>query len=332
MKQPDRILIVKLSSLGDLFHAMPIAHLLQKHTGASIDWVTQPEYVKLVGCHGDISRVIAYPLRGGLLAWKQFVGELRRDHYDWVIDLQGLWKSGVVCGLAHADRKIGVSFPREGASLFWHETPNPRSSEDRHALLALQDTLAHLNLPLEPLEYPLNFPPFPLSSSPRKRVALAAKSRWPAKDWPVASFTELASRLLASGHDIVLTGGPQDAEACDEISLARGGHGEVLNLCGACSLLQLGDLLRQVDVLVCNDTGPMHFAAAVGTPVVALFGPTDPVRTGPFGPQHIVLRPPEPEEGYPPHRSFKKASPDFIAQITVEHVVDAVHTQLERAH
>ncbi len=323
----DRILLVKLSALGDLFHAVPVAHALRAHFGCPVDWVTQPEYVELIRCHTDVERVISFPRRGRGGSWLDFVGELRRERYSLALDLQGLFKSGLVLGLCRAGRKLACARAREGSALFANERPALTASGP-HALDVLNDSLLHLGIQPGVPRYPLCFPGTDPLPGTRPRLAIAPKSRWPAKDWPLERFRELAFRLRAAhpGLTVTVLGAPGDRADGDRL-LEGLGEG-VYNLCGLTPLLSLGAQLREVDVLLCNDSGPMHFAAAVGTPVVALFGPTDPSRTGPVGPGNRILRPAPGPEGYPEHRSYKDPGNGFISRITVDEVAAAVESLL----
>lgn len=328
MSDIQRILVIKLSALGDLFHAVPVVHLLALHYQCRIDWVTQPEYAALVKTHADVERVLCFPRKGGLADAGRFLRQLRAQDYDLAVDLQGLSKSGLVLGLARAKRKIGSSHPRELAKFFAGETPAARAKTP-HALDQLLDCCRHLQVATAPQVYPLHFPEAPLlEAGERPWIALAPKSRWPAKDWPEEKFLALAERLIREqACRIALIGGPDDRETGDRMVAALGK--DAVNLCGKSPLTALGSLLRQVRVLVCNDSGPMHFAAAVGTPLVALFGPTDPARTGPVGPHALVLRPGAGPKGYPDHRTYKHGDNRFIAQISVEEVFSAVLRQLK---
>jgi len=320
-----RILVVKLSAFGDLLHAVPIVHRLAGHYRCPVDWVTQPEYVDLVKLHADVDRVMAFPRKGALRKTPGFIRELRRERYGLAVDLQGLAKSGMVLGLCRADRKLACPVSREGAHRF--ATERPPSTGAVHALDCLRDTLRYLEVDPDPVVYPLDWPEIPALPGKAPRVGFAPRSRWPGKDWPFAQFAELGRRLVAEvGASIHIVGGPGDREVGAEL-VAGIGEGAVSH-CGEFSLTQLGSALKRLDVLVCNDTGPMHLAAAVGTPVVALFGPTDPAQTGPWGEGHTVLRPPPGPEGYPDHRSYKHVDASFIAQITVEDVVTAVEKRL----
>ncbi|MCC5847764.1 MAG: glycosyltransferase family 9 protein [Verrucomicrobia bacterium] len=326
MADCKRILVIKLSALGDLFHAVPVVHELKNHFQCPVDWVTQPEYVNLVKCHRDVDRVIAYPRRGGVGACRAFLRELRAHRYDLVLDLQGLFKSGLSMGLAKGARKICPSSPREASHFFAHETPLSRANTP-HAMDRLLDSLRHLDLEPGNAVYPLDFPPADPLPGTRPRLAIAPKSRWPGKDWPLESFIQCARGVRTQVDvDVVVLGGPDDHDAGE--ALVKGIGERAWNLCGQTPLIQLGSQLREVDCLLCNDSGPMHFAAAVGTPLVALFGPTDPAKTGPWGEGHTILRPPPGPGGYPDHRSYKRPGNAFISQIPIPDVVAAVAEKL----
>ena len=283
---PSKILVIKLSSLGDLFHALPAVHNLRLGLGAGIDWVTQTNYADVVRCFQDVDRVIAFPRRGFAGRFRAFLGELRQQEYDLIVDLQGLLKSAFVGRLARGRRRIGPSFHREGSRLLYPEVAGPRD-KNRHAVDEALDIVRYLNLQLLPPAFPVAFPKMNLAE-PGPRVAIVPCSRWVTKNWPPAKFIETARGLQQkTGAWIYLVGGPEDQATCSDIATQLGSR--VTNLCGKTSLVALGSLLQEMDVVVSVDSGPMHVAAALGRPVVAVFGATDPVRTGPYGAAHRVL-------------------------------------------
>jgi lipopolysaccharide heptosyltransferase I len=282
-----RILIIKMSSLGDLLHALPAVHLIKQHTGAAVDWVVHDIYAELAGCFTDVERVIAFPRRN---FWRQraaFVAELRQERYDLALDMQGLLKSALVMRSVQADRRIGPSFSREGSRLFYDAVSGPRNKK-RHAVEENLDTVRFLGIPMGPVEFPVRFPKIDLAG-PRPRVGLLPCSRRADKNWPPERFAEVARALRENTEaHIVLLGSPADRPVCD--ALARSVGAGVTNLCGKTTMLELGGAVRALDLLITVDSGPMHVAAAVGTPTVAVFGPTDPVKTGPYGPLHRVVQ------------------------------------------
>jgi lipopolysaccharide heptosyltransferase II len=200
-------------------------------------------------------------------------------------------KSALVTRLARGAQRIGPSFHREGSRLFYNAVAGTRDKQ-RHAVEEVLDGVRHLNLllPQQP-EFPVVFPKKQIVVN-HPRIALVPCSRWPTKNWPAAHFGEVALSLHAkTGATFFLVGAPEDRPVCDKIAAALGSA--AVNLCGQTSLVELGSVLAEMDLALTVDSGPMHMAAALGVPVLALFGPTDPRRTGPYGARHRVLRAPE---------------------------------------
>jgi ADP-heptose:LPS heptosyltransferase len=281
----SRVLVVKLSSLGDLFHALPAVHCLKVGLQATVDWVVHPAYQELVACFTDVDRVIplARDIRSGTLM--DDVRALRAEPYDLIVDLQGILKSALASRLARGGRRIGPSFHREGSWLFYQAIAGPRN-KDRHAVEENLDVVRHLGLPVLPPVFPVKFP-MQLMGEPEPRVALIPFSRWPSKNWPAPSFIQTGRDLQEHANaSIFLIGGGAEAAACEEMAKEFKGH--VVNMAGKLSLPQLGGVLQAMNLVIANDSGPMHMAASLGTPVLAVFGPTDKKRTGPYGDRHRV--------------------------------------------
>ena len=327
-----RILVVKLSSLGDLFHALPAVHRLKTELGATVDWVTQNEYAELVECFTDVDRVIRFPRRGFGAGWKSFWRDLRQENYAGVVDLQGLLKSAGVAWLARSGYRLGPSFHREGASCFYAEVAGP-ANRNRHAVEECLDTVRWLGLEAAPVEFPVRFPQVPVGTD-RPRVALVPVSRWPSKNWPLAEYGRLARQLQDRlGAAIYLMGGPgsEETAACGTIA-AQLAPGRVMNLAGRTRLVEMGGWLQAMDLVIGNDSGPMHMAAAAGTPVLALFGPTDPVRSGPYGAGHRVLQPPEGVCRGCRQKICRRNDGACLAAVTVERVMEAAESMLKAKH
>jgi len=280
-----KILAVKLSSMGDLFHALPAVHNLKIGLAARIDWVVNEEYVELVKCFDDVDRVVPFSRKAFLSTLGPFLRELRSETYDCVIDFQGLMKSALITVSAAAPRRIGPSFHRECSRLFYTEVAG-RRDKDRHAVEENLDVVRHLGVDLLEPRFPVSFPDRCLDDR-HPRVGFVPSSRWPSKNWPVNCYVDLAKRLKTTvDATVFLFGGPADAPVCDAVEK---GVGEgVVNLAGRIGLVELGAYLKEMDLLVANDSGPVHMAAAIGTPALVVFGPTDPKRTGPYGAQHRV--------------------------------------------
>ena len=222
--------------------------------------------------------------------------EIREHHFDWVIDLQSLLRSGVVAWLANGEFTIGLDDPREGARAFYDITV-PRPTYDTHAVDWYKCVLPWLKVTIEA---DFNWLParpgvaediqtkWEPASSPW--VALQPGARWKNKRWPVEHFAELVRQALKEFENIrfVILGSGADSplgRAIASVSPSR-----CLDLTGATSLPEMVEWIRLSQCMVTNDTGPMHVAAALGKPVISLFGPTDPRRTGPYGQMARVNR------------------------------------------
>jgi len=327
-----QILVVKTSSLGDLFHALPTVHLLKKAFNAEMDWVVNTEYTSVAKCFTDVRRIIPFPRRQLCSGQRTFLRELRAVQYDLVVDLQGLMKSALICRAARRVRDakiIGPSFQREGAHWLYSAVAGPKNKQ-RHAVEENLDVLRWLGKPVEPVKFPVRFPAFdfqtpgknfqPLKDAPL--IVFAPCSRHTAKNWPPERFAELGRRM---DMPIVLVGAPADVKTCTVI--ASGVGRKAVNLAGKTSLVELGGILQAADLVVTVDSGPMHIAAAIGTPCVAIFGPTDPLRVGPYGSQHRVLRDPSLQSI---NRNYSRSDIESIRKVSVDTVFSAVMEMLSK--
>lgn len=281
-----RILVIKLSSLGDLFHALPAVHMIKKQLNCHIDWVTQTEYAGLVECFPDVDNVIIFPRRSFLKDARLFIAKLRFRRYDCVIDMQGLLKSALLVSVARTGRSIGPSFHREGARVFYSEVAGKRE-KNRHAVEKNLDFVSHLGLQIDEVKFPVEFPDANVQGR-QPRVVFVPCSRWRTKNWPPECFVAVGARLQKTlNASIFLIGSGEDRKICEQIR--RNLPQPSFNLAGKQSLVETGGMLKKADLLISNDSGPIHMAAALGIRVLALFGPTDPRRTGPYGQNHRVM-------------------------------------------
>ena len=271
-----RILILKPSSLGDVIHALPTVHRIrQRYPQAHLAWLVNTAFISLLKHCPIIDEIIPFP-RHEYRRLPGLIRRLRRARYDVVVDLQGLLRSGLLAALAGAPRRIGLSDAREGAGFFHNEIiAVPRI----HAVDRYLRAAVHLGGEAGPVEFPLGLAP---GSGSAGYLAIHASARWPTKLWGDDKFAELIRQLPQ--ERIILTGSAAEAERIGR--LAQGAR----NLAGQTDLFELAEWYRRCAVVVTNDSGPMHLAAAVGTPVVAIFGPTHPALTGPYGSGHTVLR------------------------------------------
>jgi len=318
IRRPDadsvNILIVKTSAIGDVIHTLPALNALRrKYPEARIDWLVEEAAADLVIGHKAIDTVLVSrrktwvrDLKQGRVgaAWQgfaDFVKELRAREYDLLIDFQGLLKSGIFVGLARAKRKVGFGKGMEHAEcsyLFLNE-PIPPVNMDQHA--AIRELLLLKAIGVESAEVVFALP---FGEEHREKigqlleaegvdptkplVAINPMTTWETKHWHNERFARVADQLLDRGMAVVFSGGPQDVPGIEEIRAVM--TGKAASLAGKTTLKELAALYERVNVLITTDTGPMHLAAAAGAPVVALFGPTAPWRTGPFGSIHRILR------------------------------------------
>lgn len=295
---PERILIVRLGAIGDVANALVVANALRDALpDVHIGWATHPLSAPLVQGHPSVDHVHVWPRGGGLGGVRALLREIRAQRYDVALDLQRLQKSALVARLSGARRVLGFDKAR-AKELSWLWTgariePGPRREHMVRQylrfprLLGLPDASARRSLPEDP-DAAAFAEDFVREHGAPLLLNLGASK--PEKLWPPASFRELAADLLASPIEtldgpLVLTGGPGDRPAADVVAEGL----DLQDLVGRTSLPELWALCARARVMVSADTGPMHLCTAVGTPVVALFGPGDPARTGPFGPGNVVL-------------------------------------------
>jgi heptosyltransferase I len=309
------ILIVKLSAIGDVIHTLPALHALRNHfPQARITWLVEEAAAGLVIGHESLDRVLVSKRKHWIQQLKtprrkesirelyQFIRDLRDTRYDLVLDFQALLKSGVLIGLTRAHRKIGFDKGMEHmeqSHFFLNERVAPVSMEV-HALTRNLMLLDAIGIPHETIEYRL-----PISRTDRLKamaqidgspkgssgpvVIINPVAKWDTKLWDPVKFARLADGLIdAYAARVIFTGAREDVTSIDEtLSLMTGA---AMNLAGETTLMNLAALYERADLVISTDTGPMHLAAAVNTPVVALFGPTAPWRTGPFGANNLVMR------------------------------------------
>lgn len=290
-----RFLIIRLGSLGDVIHGIPTAAALRRrYPRAQIDWLVDPRYVELLNLVECLDRRIGFDPRGLTRArGRTTLGMLRRTGYDAVIDLQGLLKSAVLARLAGGRRTIG--FPRAHlreplARLFYTDTPDPGVA--RHVIdknLALLDPL---DVPDRSVRFPIaiprpeaDSPPAPLRSGDYAIVNPGAA--WPNKRWPPERFGAVAAALRSElGLRSLVFWGPGERPLAEAVVAASAGAAEASP---ETTIADLVGVARSARVMISGDTGPMHIAGAVGTPIVALFGPTYPERNGPWSPRDVVV-------------------------------------------
>jgi heptosyltransferase I len=300
---PRRIALIKPSALGDIVHSLPVLTALrQRFPSAHIAWVVNKSYEPLLRGHPDLDETIAFDrhaLRAGLgdtvLTYLRFLARLRNRRFDLAIDLQGLLRTGAMTWASGATRRVGLSSAREGAVHAYTDcihVPDPDNlhAVDRYWLVAealgVKTKEIRFKVPVAPaaLQWALG----QLGTLPRPWLMVGVGARWATKRWPAGHFRQLiewAQRRF--GGTAVFVGGS------DETALARQAaaesSGPFCDLTGRTTLPQLAAVLSVADLMLANDTGPLHLAVALGRPVVAPFTCTRVRLTGPYGrPQSAV--------------------------------------------
>ncbi len=341
-----------------------IAQLRAHLPSAFLGWAIEPRWATLLRTHaGALPHTPAMPLVDYLhevptRAWSKHplskatassILALRRDlrttRYDMAIDLQGSIRSAVLARLSGAPRILGPADPRETPARWLYRTriPTPATHVIDQARELVQAALAtfpltpHVprtasSLPLDPAAEVWATEALqraPAAGEHSRTILLAPTAGWGAKQWPTANFAELAATLATRGHRILLNATPplpdptaQSVQDEARKLLPPALHHHIQTI--AATLPQLIALLRRVDLVIAGDTGPLHLAAALGIPVVALFGPTDPARTGPQSPNAITLRDPASRTDHRRHPATEAG----LARIRVDTVLHAATTLL----
>jgi heptosyltransferase I len=294
-----RLLIVKTSSIGDVIHALPIAEIIKTHyPDAFLGWVVRNRCSALLDGNPFVDRTYVMPDRPSTSELFEIGRKMRSDQYDVAFDMQGLLLSGVVTKLTAAKRRVGLDLNREGNRLFLSEASVPaREDRDRHAVDILRGFLPAIGIPAD-VKWPRlryladgQILPGEIATINRGKgvIALNVGASSVYKQWHADRWSDLARRVFENGYAPIVIGGPNDAEAAAKIVSGSGIGDALINLAGKTSLRSLAAVLASCDLLVSADTGPLHLASGIGTPVVALFGPTNPLRTGPYGDRNVVI-------------------------------------------
>lgn len=326
-----RFLIVRLGSLGDVVHGIPAAAALRAHfPDARVDWAVDPRYVELLELVSGIDARIAIDTRRPA-ALMSSIRDLRAVRYSAAIDLQGLIKSAVLARAAGAERTIG--FPKAHlreplARLMYSHTPDP--GDARHVIFKNLKLLEPLGVREPAVSFPLDVPHTPAVDEALARAGangyalINPGAAWPNKRWPPERFAAVAAALRDQRGltSVVLWGPGEDLLAASVVAASRGAAAAAPRT----TITDLFAIARGARLMISGDTGPLHIAAAVGTPVVALFGPTWPERNGPWSAFDVVL---SRAEGCACHyrRECRRSLP-CIREITVHDVVQAAEQRL----
>lgn len=293
-----RALLVRLGAIGDVVNALVVATALKERDASTrVGWAVHDLARPLVEGHPSVDRVHLWPRAAGAWGFRALVREVRAAGYDLAVDLQRLQKSALLARLSGAARVVGFDRARtKELSWLWTRERVDPGDPGAHVVQQYADVARHLGCEGPPRRL---LPEDPAAEAWAGRavrelgaapVAIVLGASKPPNRWAPARFGELAARL-AEDAPVVLVGGAEDRPAADAARAAAGGA-PLLDLVGDVDLRQVAALARRARLAVACDTGPMHLAAAAGAPVVALFGPADPRRTGPWGEGHAVVRSP----------------------------------------
>lgn len=331
-----RVLVVRLGAMGDILHSLPAVTALRKaHPGWFLGWAIEPQWRGLFSAEGGKPGTPSMPLVDRLhtIPAKQWARspfsartwsdmrrvrrELRAMRYDVAVDLQGAVRSAMFARWARTSRLLGEAQPRESAAKWlFSERVETRGAHVIEQSVEVANAIAGDDLAM-------TLPWLPCDAEAGRRageirqpfVLVSPGAGWGAKRWPPERYGWVAQRLAAAGYHVVINCGPAEEPLAREIVTASGGHADIL----PSDMASLIAVTRKASLMIAGDTGPLHLACALGTPVVGIFGPTDPARNGPFHCRSRVLRHPESRRDHT-RRSQPEAG---LLTITPEAVTDA---------
>jgi len=341
--QPRRICLIKPSAFGDVVQTLPLLPVLkERFPAAAVSWVIRRELAGLLEGHPCLDELLLYDRRGSFRTSWRLLRELRRREFDLVFDLQGLLRTGVMTWATGAALRVGLQTAREGSQWACHQVLPDTSrwvpAHRRYWRVAealgmgerRQQTLVHISR--ETFRWAENV----TAGLGRPLLAIHPGGRWVTKRWPVENFAVIAARAARRfGFTPVILGGKAEKPVAAQLEylLQRFSPSmRVANLTGKTTIKQLAAMLKTADVLLTNDSGPMHLAAGLGGRVLGIFTCTDPLRSGPSGDRHELVT-----TSLPCRNCYKKQCPKrgagrlaCLPEITTERVWEAFVRLVER--
>ncbi len=328
----QRLLVVKTSSIGDVIHALPVVQAIKEAAPhLALGWVVRRRCADILRGNPYIDHLYVMPDKPSLRELSQLRRELHFVHYEMALDMQGLLLSGLVTRLSGAPVRVGWDRNRELNALFLTHPIVPGKGKHAHEVDLLYGFAEALGVHVPHSEFtPQSYltaegaasAAVMLADLPHPRVALNVGASRAYKRWPLGNWTEVALSLAQSGRSVVFAGDKTDAESVAQIVPKM--TGSFVNLAGKTTLRELASVLAACDLLISGDSGPMHLAVAVGTPVVAIFGATHPARHGPYGARNTVLHNPVPGLAAAGRRPTEAEGAACMARITPANVLDSV--------
>lgn len=309
MRQYNNILIIKMSSLGDILHTLPFAAELRKlYPNAKISWLVHPQFAGFVPDAPVIDEVLYFDKKKfnsmSLGDKYRYFCEMKKllqsKHFDLVLDMQGLFKSAVLAAISGCDERLGYCELREGSAFVSKAITGAHSKE--HVIERYLDVARYLgaDVPVGELDFPMpNLDKETVSiweklqakgmAKDSEYVVMVPGARWWTKEWPLEHYAKLANMIInGSEKYVVLAGGPDDAVKGAKVK-ELSNNDYVIDMTGQTSLRELAALIKGCKYYVSADTGPLHFAAALKKPLVAMYGPTKADRTGPYGSKNSTV-------------------------------------------
>jgi heptosyltransferase I len=339
------ILIIKPSSLGDVVRCLPILSGLRRHyPAARISWLVRPDCAAVLRNNPDLDEIIEFERhRFGRIGrdWQvtrdffAFLNALHRRRFDLVLDAQGLFRSGFIAFGCGAPVRLGFAHARELGAFFY--TDRIRVAPEREHIVdscwrfATALGFGHLEkrffLAADPVAEQNIRSLLAQNALPSEKpyFVMLAGGTEPAKRWPARHFATLALSLARRYDNRMVLAGAGATEQALAQDIARHADGATVDLTGRTSLAELIALLRGARLIVGNDSGPLHIAAALDRPVVSLYGPTDPAVVGPYGQMDGVV---EAGPGCPRKKRYSKNAEHDMTRITVDMVLAAIERKL----
>jgi heptosyltransferase-1 len=352
-ERADRVLIVRLGAMGDVIHTLPAAAALRAAApGATLGWLIEERWAELLctlptprsGPRSSqrplIDRIYTVNTKQwraapfSLQTWERIaagLSDLRAERYNVAIDFQGALRSSLLARWSGAPVIYGFAQPRENpASMFYTRQIIATGDHIVEQHLSLAEAVVHCPLTIPSVEFPHDdiaereCESWLYERGAGQFVLLNPGAGWGAKQWPAERYGQVAQQLAEDGLKSFINFGPGEENIALAVKASSCGAAETVKT----SLTQLIALIRRAKLFIGGDTGPMHLAAALGVPVVGIFGPTNPKRNGPFGARNIVLRSPSSATSYK-HRA---ETDDGLLEIGFGQVVAAARQLLRERH